>query len=172
MKRLTVLPVALVLLLPADPAGGRDLSMATHDHLTIPEAKGVIKRETQQINRRERLKASLLQINQCVRLDRRKVRCQTYEEGADANRLRYTCRGKGEVTEYHTYYGVRIFGVACRFTRRPGPRPRPIEPRPRPIEPRPRPIEPRRPIVPPRPIRPPRPITPPRPIQPSRPIFP
>jgi hypothetical protein len=115
MKRLAVLPIALALVLPAVATGGsEDSSAAAHDHLTISEAKRVIKRHANDVNREQGLTADFYRIRPCTRIDRRTVRCKVYEEGTDSDGARYTCRYQGRVKEYHTRYDSSLFAARCR----------------------------------------------------------
>jgi hypothetical protein len=118
IRRLAILVTGLALLAPAPAASGHGPTGARAQksgvHLTISEARRQIRYRIRRLARKRGDTDLDYEIEACVRLSARRVRCRTnedYKSGLDGDS--YNCSGFAEVVEFRDRYRTRGKGTRC-----------------------------------------------------------
>lgn len=111
MKRLALVSLAVILLLPAAPAPARNVlpAKASALYLTFREAKREIRGRARRDARADGARLEYIEISQCLRYSARRIRCYLYREQSDG----LTCEGEMQVIEFRPFFRTQGIGTEC-----------------------------------------------------------
>jgi hypothetical protein len=116
MKRLALMPLVLLALLPAPAAcsgsAAQDEATGAADFLTISEARREIRHRLRG-DAREDGYSTHMQVNNCDRISRLRVICAYYQEAVDLERGNYYCEGDTRVTQVPRGYFTKGIRSRC-----------------------------------------------------------
>jgi hypothetical protein len=78
-------------------------------YLTMREAKREIRQRARRDARSEGARLEYIEISQCLRYSRRRIRCYVYREESDG----IACEGEMQVIEFRDFFRTQGIGTRC-----------------------------------------------------------